>query len=55
MLVVAKQTLPDPTAKGKTYDAFGFDLFRVNNHDQVAEHWDNGTNRAPGTGMGGPV
>ena len=55
VLVVAKQPLPDPTAQGKTYDAFGFDLFRVNNRDQVAEHWDNGTKRAPGTGRGGPV
>ena len=55
VLIVAKQSLPDPTAAGKNYDAFGFDLFRVNNHDQVAEHWDNGTKRAPGTGRGGPV
>ncbi len=46
VLVVTKQTLPDPTAKGQTYDAEGFDLFRVNNRDQVAEHWDNGTKMA---------
>ena len=40
MIVVLQQRyLPDPQYKGKYYEAFWFDAFRVKN-GKLAEHWD---------------
>jgi len=40
--VVWKQVLPDPDAPSRTWGAFTFDTFRVNN-GKLAEHWDGAT------------
>ena len=53
VMFISKRDFPDPTAKGKTYEAFRFDLFRVNAAGKVAEHWDSSLKRAPGD-PGGP-
>ena len=47
VLLVTVSNMPDPTMPGKTYQADNFDLFRVDDAGKVAEHWDNGTKRAP--------
>ena len=41
--VVWKQVLPDPDNASRTFEAFTFDTFRLQN-GQLAEHWD-GTTR----------
>ena len=40
--VIWKQVLPDPDEAGRTWEAFTFDTFRVEN-GLLAEHWDGAT------------
>ncbi len=40
--VIWKRPLPDPADPSKTYDAFAFDLFRIQN-GKLMEHWDGAT------------
>jgi predicted SnoaL-like aldol condensation-catalyzing enzyme len=40
--VVWKRSLPDPDEPSRTWEAFGFDTFRIRD-GRLAEHWDEGT------------
>lgn len=40
--VVWKRSLPDPDEPSRTWEAFGFDTFRIRD-GHLAEHWDEGT------------
>ncbi len=48
--VVMHVDMPDPTAPGKTYDAFWFDLYRVKS-GKLVEHWDAALKRPPAPPM----
>ena len=39
--MIRKAVLPDPDAPARTYEAFGFDTFRIRD-GRVAEHWNDG-------------
>ena len=45
VMVMQKRVTPDPTAAGSTYDAYWFDLYRVDD-GKIVEHWDGATKRA---------
>jgi predicted SnoaL-like aldol condensation-catalyzing enzyme len=40
--VVWKRSLPDPDEPSRTWEAFGFDTFRIRD-GRLSEHWDEST------------
>jgi predicted SnoaL-like aldol condensation-catalyzing enzyme len=46
VVLVFKNTQPDPVDPNKSYDNFSFDAYRLE-HGKIAEHWDGGLKRPP--------